>query len=142
MNKLAVALLISVSLVAGEALAQGADIPTVEAVGDAPAAPPKTPATKPSGNTVSGVTVAPPKAAPKACSSRDPACVASVVAELKARYPKELQRWCASVAWRTAATNMAIDGLSGSGPGVLSEAGLFYAPQVTKVACASDPKPK
>ena len=142
MTKLVAAFLISTSLFAGAALAQGTDIPTVEAVGDAPTAPPKAPAANPPGNTVSGVTVAPPKVPPKACSSRDPACVASVVAELKARYPKELQRWCASVAWRTAATNMAIDGLSGSGPGVLSETGLFYAPQATKVTCAADSKTK
>lgn len=116
--------------------------PAVQAQPEAQATaapPPLASEAKPSGNTVSGVTVAPPKA-PKACSSRDKDCIAMVVAELKARYPKELQDYCDKVDWRIAATNMNADDLFQKRFGG-SNAGLFYKAPVLKIACAKDPKP-
>ena len=131
--KLVIALL-AVALPAAALAQPAADAPQTPAS----AGPAKAPA-----NTISGVTVEAAKPQ-KACSSRDKACVAMVVAELKARFPNELQKWCDTVKYRAAVTNMNIDDLNGAlgSPGTHSEAGQFAPPAVAKVACASDPKPK
>jgi len=94
-------------------------------------------------NTVSGVTVEGHKTPSKACSSRDRDCIATVVAELKARFPEQLQKWCQLVEYRAAVTNMNIDDLNGAlgSPGTHSEAGNFMPPAVAKVACSAD-KPR
>lgn len=123
------------------ALAASLACASAAAAQTAPPAP-APPAAK-AGSTVSGVTVEGRKSPPKACSSRDKACIAAVVAELKARFPKELQKWCDTVEYRAAVTNMNIDEINGAlnSPGTLSEAGQFAPPAVAKVACARD-KPK
>ena len=101
------------------------------------------PAPKTGDSTVSGVTVEGRKTPSKTCAARDKDCISVVVAELKARFPEQLQKWCQLVEWRAAATNMNIDDLNGSlnSPGTHSEAGNFMPPAVAKVACSTD-KPK
>lgn len=119
----------------GAALAQAtSDAPPTPAPAQASA-----PAAKSAGNTVSGLTVEGRKTPQKACASRDHACVEAVVAELKLRYPKELQKWCDTITERAAMTNILVDDLNATtgSPGTRSEAGMFYAPAVAKVACAS-----
>jgi hypothetical protein len=98
------------------------------------------------GSTISGVTVEGARpAVPKSCTSRDKDCIATVVAELKTRYPKELQHWCELVEYRAANTNMTMDQVNGLGtaysPGQTSVYGRFAPPAVAKVACAVE-KPK
>jgi hypothetical protein len=121
----------------------GADAQVDPPAQAAPAATPPQPA-KPDGHTVSGITVEGSKAPAKSCSSRDKDCVAVIVAELKARYPKELQHWCDLVEYRAANTNMTMDQLNGIGtsfsPGQTSVYGRFAPPAVAKLACAPDKK--
>jgi hypothetical protein len=126
---------VMIALLAGAAAAQT----------PAPAPAPTAPAAKPSGATVSGVTVEGRKAPTRSCSSRDNDCIATIVAELKAQYPKELQHWCDLVQYQAANTNMTMDQVNGIGtsfsPGQTSVYGRFAPPAVAKIACASD-KPK
>jgi hypothetical protein len=80
-----------------------------------PAAAPSAPtAPKPAagGVTVSGVTVTP--SVPKPCGSRDKDCIATVVAELKTRYPEELKRFCFQRAMRSVRTQLLNDQIVGA----------------------------
>jgi hypothetical protein len=101
-----------------------------------PAAPPAKPAEP--GSTVSGITVQGLPLPKKSCSSRDQACVAMVVAELKARYPKELAKWCAHVEERAAMNELMFDVEDPNHPHPRVEP--FLPPPVTKIACARDKK--
>ena len=102
---------------------------------------PSQPAKATSGGTVSGVTVEGRKAREKACSARDKDCIASVVAELRARFPVQLQNWCVHVQERAAMTDLMFDRSGDASPdGHPHENPLPYLPPpVTKLACASDP---
>ena len=94
------------------------------------AAPPE--AAKPApGSTVSGVTVEAPKLPTKECSAKDKACIALVVAELRAHYPHELQRFCDYRAWRDIQAGNPVFGVETSGGSSL------------RIACAKEqPKDK
>ena len=130
--KSAAAVLASALLLAGPGRAQPAapDPAAAPAVTAAPAPAP--------GKVVEGVTVTGRRLPPKTCSSRDDGCVATVVAELKARYPQELQKWCMHVEERAAMNSiefMEIN-LDRPHPNVMP----YLPPAVTKVACAPDKK--
>src|SRR3569833_2111895 len=66
----------------------------------------RTPPTKSEANTVTSLTVEGRKVPSRSCGARDDACVAAVVAELKARYPTQLQKWCDHVQERAAMTDL------------------------------------
>jgi hypothetical protein len=127
MTNLAVGLLISASLFASAAFAQGAPAP----------APAPTPSTAP-GKVVEGVTVTGRRLPGKSCSSRDQACIATVVAELKAHYPKLLQQWCDHVEERAMMNNMEFMEINLDRPHPNVQP--YMPPAVTKVACAVDRK--
>ena len=94
---------------------------------------------KSGGATVSGVTVEGVRPLPmKSCSSRDKGCIASVVAELRARYPDQLLRWCHEVERRAVVTNLNIDEINSTADATTtySPAGQFAPPPVAKLACA------
>jgi hypothetical protein len=141
-------LLIAATLFANEACAQstapGKDPATAPALAAPPgpgagAAPAETAA---KGKQLEGVTVTGRRLLAKPCSPRDQACVSMVVAELKARYPQELQHWCALVEERAAAANMMGDSLE---PDQLYNpfhvSGHAAPPEVTKTACSLGKKP-
>jgi hypothetical protein len=106
-------------------------------VASAPASPqPSAP-----GNTVSGVTVQAPAAPKEACSARDKDCIAAVVADLKAHYPNELQKWCDYVQQRAAQQEMTFPRYTTGGaehPNYMP----YRPPEVTRVACVGIPKVK
>ncbi|MBS0361147.1 MAG: hypothetical protein JSR98_07190 [Proteobacteria bacterium] len=114
------------------ALAQAQAQPTVDSTA------PHVPAG--ASGTVSGVTVEGRKTPAKACGARDSTCIAAVVAELKARYPKQLQQWCDHVQERAAMTDLMFDrSADGSPDGHPHENPVPYLPPpVTKVACVAD----
>lgn len=135
MSKATFGLLISTTLIAGAAFAQSV-APTPGVPTPPAAAERATGATAGKARQVEGVTVLGKRAEPKACSSRDDNCIAMVVAELKQRYPKELQKWCEHVKERAAMNSimfMEID-LDRPHPNV----GPYMPPAVTKSACAPD----
>ena len=126
--KLVLAISLALALLAGAAQAQtkSATVPT-----------------KPAGDTVSGVVVEGRKTPSKACSAKDDACVLAVVAELKAHYPEQLQRWCDHVQERAAMNDLMFD----RGPDASTDGHPhpnvvpYLPPPVDKVACVSD-KPR
>lgn len=133
MSNATLGLLISAVLLASPALAQpGADpapqSPTAQAD--------PTPASK--APTVDSLIVQGAPLPKTSCSARDSACVAMVVAELKARYPKELQKWCAFVEQRAAMNELMFDVEDPNHPHPRAEP--FRAPPITKIACAPDKK--
>lgn len=133
MLKAAFGILISATLLAGSAFAQSA-APTQNA--------PTTPAAaEPAGGKarqVEGVTVMGKRPELKACSPRDDNCVAMVVAELKQRYPKELQKWCEHVEERAAMNTIMFMEIDPDRPH--PNVGPYMPPAVTKSACAPDKK--
>ena len=122
-------LLICAALIAGSASAQ------TGAAGESgpAAAKPSAQAGKRATPTVSGVVVQGlPK---KACSSRDKACIAIVVAQLEELYPKELLRFCTGREENLAWIQMhADDNLPATRAPTASE---YSSPPVLKVACAN-----
>ncbi len=117
-------LLISAALIAGGASAQSTPAP-----GPAAAAP---------GKVVEGVTVTGRRLSPKGCSSRDDTCVATVVADLKARYPRELRKWCDHVEERAAMNSMQFIEINLDRPH--PNVGPYMPPAVSRIACAPDRK--
>jgi hypothetical protein len=96
-------------------------------------APPATPANVP------GVTVTGKRLVLKPCSERDKACIAAVIAELKARYPDQLASWCSTQDLVVMKKNLNPEMFTSDNLPALS--GQFDAPGATKQACASDAKP-
>jgi hypothetical protein len=125
MPRPAFGLLFSAALIAGGASAQSTSAP-----GPAAAAP---------GKVVEGVTVTGRRLPSKGCSSRDEACIATVVAELKARYPQELRKRCDQVEERTAMNSLQFMDINLDRPH--PNVGPYLPPAVTKTACAADRKP-
>ena len=109
--------------------------PTTPAVATPAASPPAAaPGTKLEGVTVTGKR--PPKGQ---CAEKDQACTLAVIAELKLRYPEQLKRWCNQVRDGAMWANTEQSALfPGNHPGL---GGSFQPPAVTKLACASTPKP-
>jgi hypothetical protein len=118
-------LLIATSLVVSAAHVQSATDP-----GSAATAVP--------GRVVEGVTVTGRRLPAKSCSSRDDACIATVAAELKAKYPKQLQQWCDHVEERAMMNNMEFMEINLDRPHPNVQP--YMPPAVTKVACAPDRK--
>ena len=102
----------------------------------------RTPPTKSEANTVTSLTVEGRKVPSRSCGARDDACVAAVVAELKARYPTQLQKWCDHVQERAAMTDlMFARAADSSSDGHPHENPVPYLPpSVTKAACHTDKK--
>jgi hypothetical protein len=118
MMKAGLGLLIPLVMLGGAALAQPATAPPPEAppAAAAPAAAAPAPATPaPSGKSgpkvVEGLTVMGHGPLSKACGERDKDCIAMVVAELRAKYPKELKTWCHQEEVRAAWSNLEADSL-------------------------------
>jgi hypothetical protein len=88
--------------------------------------------------TVSGVTVIPRPT--KTCFSRDKACVALVVAELKRLYPEQLKQFCFGWATQTARTQMTYDQMQPLNPLEPPLPTAFGVNSAVKTACASDKK--
>jgi len=128
MTKALFALAVAATLAAGDARGQIAPTPE-PAQKSAPA----------QGKTVEGVTVLGRRPQLKACSSRDDACIAAVVAELKAHYPKELQAWCSQVRMRAAQNTMDFMEINLDRPHPNVQP--YTPPPVTKTACAAGKKP-
>jgi len=132
-----VGLLISASLLAAvvePAAGAATTPPTPPPAAAAPAAralPPKT---------VEGLTVVAPLPN-KPCSSRDQACIALVVAELKQLYPEQLKRFCFQRTMRSMRTQMLndqlLEGLSSDNPPPSTSFGVNSA---LRTACAWDKK--
>jgi hypothetical protein len=103
-----------------------------------PAAPAaQAPSAKP--KELEGVTVTGRRPPTKSCSSRDDACIAAVVAELKARYPQELQKWCAHVEERAAMNTIMFMEINLDRPH--PNVAPYMPPAVSKVACAREKTP-
>jgi hypothetical protein len=134
MTRPALALLISASLLATAAFAQ----PAPDAAPAAAQLPPPADAQppQPHGKVVDSVTVTGRPGPTKECSPRDKACVAMVVAELKALYPKELQKWCDHVEERAMMNTMMFMEIDPDRPH--PNVGPYMPPAVTKTACARD----
>jgi hypothetical protein len=138
-------LLISATLIASAAVAQPAtprsatETPPAAAVAGpdaAPASPPNPSQAK--GKQVEGLTVTGKRPETKTCSSRDRACIAEVVAELKQLYPEELKTFCFQRQTRAVRTAMVADQLGvGGGPPVSTSLGVNSA---LATACAPDKK--
>ena len=105
----------------------------------APAAPDPTAPAAATGKVVEGVTVTGRRLPTKSCSSRDDACIAAVVAELKAHYPRELKTWCSQVQLRAAQNTMEFMEINLDRPH--PNVGPYTPPPVAKTACAADKKP-
>ena len=109
MTRASLGLLIPMVLLAGAAFAQPAPVPAAEtppaAVSPAVATP-AAPGGKAVPKVVEGVTVVGKGAQPKPCDERDKSCIAMVVAELQARYPKQLKLWCHQEQDRAAWSNI------------------------------------
>jgi len=129
MLKSAFGSLIAAALLAGAAVAQTSPAPE----------PAPTPQAAAPGKVVEGVTVTGRRMPTKSCSSRDDACIASVVAELKSRYPKELKTWCSQVQQRAAQNTMEFMEINLDRPH--PNVGPYLPPPVTKIACAADKTP-
>jgi hypothetical protein len=114
MTRASLGLLIPMVLVAGAAFAQPPAAPPPEAplaaaapvTAETPTPPGKAVAGKPGPKVVEGLTVVGKGAQPKPCGERDKACIAMVVAELQARYPKQLKLWCHQEQDRAAWSNI------------------------------------
>ena len=127
MPKFALAILLAASLAASGAFAQSVANPT-----------PATPALA-QGKALEGITVTGRRAPAKSCSSRDDACIATVVAELRARYPQELQKWCAHVEERAAMNSLMFMEINLDRPH--PNVAPYLPPAVAKVACAREKAP-
>jgi hypothetical protein len=139
MSKATFGILISAALFAGAAFAQSAaPTPSAPATPASAAAVPATAAPAGKARQVEGVTVMGKRPELKACSSRDDKCVAMVVAELKQRYPKELQKWCEHVEERAAMNTIMFMEIDPDRPH--PNVGPYMPPAVTKSACAPDKK--
>jgi hypothetical protein len=139
-TKTALAALGSALLLAGAVRGQPAATPSASE--PSPAVPAATAEAKPpaGGNTVSSITVEGKANKPMtACSPRDKDCVAAIVAELKARYPQQLQKWCNHVEERAAMNSMMFMEINLDRPH--PNVAPYLPPAVTKVACATDKKP-
>ena len=138
MSKTTFGILISATLFAGAAFAQPA-APTPSPATTAAAAPePVTAASSGKAKQVEGVTVMGKRPELKSCSSRDDDCVAMVVAQLKQRYPKELQKWCEHVEERAAMNTIMFMEINLDRPH--PNVGPYMPPAVAKSACAPDKK--
>jgi len=135
----------TLGLLISAALLTGAPDPTAApAVAPSVAPPPATaPAATPQGTapkTVEGLTVVAP-VPNKPCSSRDQACIALVVAELKQLYPEQLKRFCFQRTMRAMRSDMLqADLLAGLGSDNPPMGTSFGVNSALKTACARDKK--
>lgn len=138
MSKATFGILISAALFAGAAFAQPAAPTPSPATTALAAAGPATAAPSGKAKQVEGVTVIGKRPELKSCPARDDNCVAMVVAELKQRYPKELQKWCEHVEERAAMNTIMFMEIDPDRPH--PNVGPYMPPAVTKSACAPDKK--
>jgi hypothetical protein len=103
------------------------------AAGAEPAKAPASPSTQ-----VPGVTVTGKRPVLKPCSPRDQACIATVIAELKAHYPDQLAVWCATQNTVVMKKNLNPEMFTSDNLPALS--GQFDVPAATQQACASGAK--
>jgi hypothetical protein len=148
MTRATLGLLIPILLLAGAAVAQPPqDAPAVETP-PAAAAPPATPkpaepadkplAGKPGPKVVEGLTVVGKGVKPGPCGERDKACIAMVVAELQARYPKQLKIWCHQEQDRAMWSNMEAEAIYGGTHAPIG--GSAQLKPVMKTACETAKK--
>ena len=77
-------------------------------------------------------------AQPKPCDERDKTCIAMVVAELQARYPKQLKIWCHQEQDRAMWSNMEAEAIYGSTHAPIG--GSAQLKPVMKTACETPKK--
>jgi hypothetical protein len=137
-------LLISAALFASTAVAESAaptpatETPPAAAVAE-PGVPP-TPRSAPDakGKQLEGLTVTGKPPPTNACSSRDQACIAMVVAELKQLYPEQLKKFCFQRKIQAMRSSALWDQLFASGDGPTPTA--FGVNSALTTACAPDKK--
>lgn len=103
---------------------------------------PAKPAPPPSDTTVSGVTVMPLPS--RSCRPKDKDCIALVIAELKAKYPEQLKKFCFQTQMNVEKQDIQADVNGWCDDPRYSSSAIcsHHVPPVLKQACEPDPKSK